>query len=523
MKPVLLLAFLILSYGCIQVQTSPTAPNETQTTQPPSSCSDSDGGDNPNTKGSVVVGTGVYEDSCESGASVREYYCEGATMKSDVEACAPGYTCSSGACILKPPSNVTHAIHLCTETDEGDDIWTAGTLIYEGANYSDACQGVYNILEYYCENDSMRQKSVGCGTGSKCQDGACVAPERTCSDSDLSDTLIIGTTTEYAGGIVVTTKMDYCLDNDTRNEYYCEGGRLANRSMDCPQDTYCASGACVSVCDDKDDGADYETASSVKDSTGTHSDYCVDYTVLMEYVCSGTGAVAQEYTCSGACADGRCYDSSELKCKEYSSGKEARLTADSVIVRSEFDSCSDYQTVLDYSCVSNSIEFTDTSCDDDEICSDGECTAITGEGCHDLDVDAPEGPIHVASLVALTTNDSIKSVKYDSCINDITVSEFYCDGELAKIDYLTCPEEEKCVDAACIYPYTCIDSDGGQNLEPGQVSLMEGETAVRTERDACSDDTHVHEVYCTSDDRIGYALLACPSGTTCDSTDGSCK
>jgi hypothetical protein len=523
MKIAIIIAFLILSFGCIQVQAPSTAANETQSAPLTPSCSDSDDGDDLRVKGSVVVGTAFYEDSCENELSIREYYCSGTTMKVSVESCPPGYICKSGACVLRPPANVTQPQHLCSETDEGDDIWVAGTLTYGGSDYSDACQGTSNLIEYYCENDSMKQKTASCGTGSRCQDNACVAPNRTCSDSDLSDALLIGTTTEYAGGMVVTTKMDYCLDDNTRNEYYCEDNRLANSSMDCPEDDYCASGACVPICDDKDGGADYETASSVKDRAGIHSDYCEDDALLMEYICSNDAAVAQEYACSGACADGRCYDSSELKCKEYSGGKEARLTAGSAIVRSEFDSCSDYQTILDYQCLSDSIEFTYESCDDDEICSDGECSAIIGEGCHDLDVDAPEGYIHVASVVALTTNDSIKSVKYDSCINDITVSEFYCDGDMAKIDYLTCPEEEKCIDGACTYPYTCIDSDGGQDLEPGQVSLKEDETIVRTERDACSDDTHVHEVYCTSDDRIGYALLACPSGMTCDSVDGSCK
>jgi len=523
MRLLLLFSVFVLLLGCISQpeQPGPNVSNQTPPPVPVQTCTDSDGGIDLSIKGIVRAG-GVYEDRCE-GASVLEYYCSGRSMNSSIVPCAEGFMCDGGACIQPPPTNMTEPEPVCLDTDGGNDEWTAGSVVFGGNTFRDVCQGAFDLLEYYCENETAQQRTLNCGTGNKCENGACIELGRTCSDSDSQNDSASGTTIQYGGGVVISTQMDRCLDDVNKIEFSCESGFMANRTYSCASHTYCYNGACVPICTDQDGGADAETASSVITKEGTFGDYCKSDLELVEYSCSGDLMRSAELVCDGFCSDGRCYDYSELECRESSGGLYVRLLADDVVVMQDNDTCIDYQTARDYFCVGEEVNYDNTRCEDDEVCEEGECERITGEGCHDYDLDAPEGDIHVASYAVETTNDSIRRVREDECFTDIIVNEYSCDEEDIVLDSVTCPEEEKCVDGACKYPYTCTDSDGGESLQPGQASLSEGATIVRTERDACRDDTHVHETICTDDDHIGYVVLACPTGTVCDPSDGSCK
>ncbi|NYZ74421.1 hypothetical protein H0O00_04725 [Candidatus Micrarchaeota archaeon] len=515
----LVLASLLLFSGCISTSeqqnesTNVTAPP----TQPPQ-CSDGDGGKNISLKSTVTAGTVVRTDSCEGGFAVREYYCDGGYPSSELFACPAGDVCLDGACTQSQPENET--LPTCADSDDGKDYAIPGSVTYDGEEHQDLCQGAYDMIEYYCEGDAVGQVAYHCQSGEQCIDGACIPLNRACSDTDSDDPLRKGTATQYGGGVVISTKTDYCLDNITRNEYYCEGSGIKNSSVACPAGTYCLTGACVPLCKDND-GEDEKKASSVSDAAGIHYDYCIDDLMLAEYICEGGKAATVSTSCGAFCLDGRCYDRSELTCRE--SGGNATLKAGDEVVETGNDTCLDYATAIDYRCISNRIEFFYEECGDDELCDKGDCKPINGTGCHDMDADEGDDDIFSASQVVLTTNDSIDRIKSDYCTNDAIVAEFYCEGEYVRTDFLSCPTDYRCEEGACIYPYTCIDSDGGQSLEPGHVSLIDNDVVFRTERDACSDDTHIREMFCKEDNTIGYAMLACPAGTTCDSVDGSCK
>lgn len=71
----------------------------------------------------------------------------------------------------------------CTDSDDGDDIYTKGTVIYSedgGKTVStrvDECGagGVAQVREHTCsEYDKMEEEWKSCGDG-ECVDGACVA------------------------------------------------------------------------------------------------------------------------------------------------------------------------------------------------------------------------------------------------------------------------------------------------------------------------------------------------------------
>ncbi|MEW6722082.1 MAG: Kazal-type serine protease inhibitor family protein, partial [Candidatus Micrarchaeota archaeon] len=70
-------------------------------------CSDSDGGKDASVKGSATDNSGEYADSCSDDATVLEYFCDNLTAVSEGISCAEGEICDGGACIPKPPPQMT--------------------------------------------------------------------------------------------------------------------------------------------------------------------------------------------------------------------------------------------------------------------------------------------------------------------------------------------------------------------------------------------------------------------------------
>ena len=137
------------------------------------SCSDSDGGIVPNTRG-TVTGTGsdgyayTVGDQCAGEGTVIERYCSGSSRYESWKACDSGYKCVEnaslvGACEISATPPVTPT---CSESDGGDKPFIAGSTTFSpvptGASSPayDHCEG--NVLtEYYCNGDSTLGKSVG--------------------------------------------------------------------------------------------------------------------------------------------------------------------------------------------------------------------------------------------------------------------------------------------------------------------------------------------------------------------------
>jgi len=73
-------------------------------------CTDSDGGNTPLTKGFVNASAGTLKtasDTCDATGKLTEYFCDtDKTIKSSIATCEPGFTCTDGACKASAVSSV---------------------------------------------------------------------------------------------------------------------------------------------------------------------------------------------------------------------------------------------------------------------------------------------------------------------------------------------------------------------------------------------------------------------------------
>lgn len=270
-----------------------TAPNT-------GACTDGDGGKDIFTASSVLAGGNYYDDACVDASNVKEYFCENGTFSFTEFPCPSGYACTNGACLLTP----------CTDTDGGAIAETRGTAAAAGSSSTDSCETDSSVKEYYCSGGSVLSRTMDCGTGSHCVNGACVA--YTCTDSDN------GQNENTAGSVTLgsTTSNDTCVDASTVKEYYCEAGQIKNKNIACASGKVCQAGSCITqpLCTDSDGGQDKYTKGTTTFNGTTYPDACVDTDTVAENYCdsTGKGATAQiacgsGYTClQGACVASQC-------------------------------------------------------------------------------------------------------------------------------------------------------------------------------------------------------------------------
>lgn len=228
-------------------------------------CTDSDGGMNIYVKGTASRGTVAKTDECTQrvwngqayqynvvnlcsgdGCYVDEAVClsdgtvgKGGSGQTDHQ-CPSGYTCQDGAC--------TTSTTACTDSDGGNNIYTKGTVVYNGQSYTDNCLSNNTVAEYFCDNGKLNSASAGCPNGYSCTDGACIAPSKSCTDSDGGQNI-------YVKGIVTLgsqTYTDTCINSSTVYEYYCPSPTIYPNdpnlfeaySTACPSGYACQDGAC---------------------------------------------------------------------------------------------------------------------------------------------------------------------------------------------------------------------------------------------------------------------------------------
>ncbi|MFH1394190.1 MAG: hypothetical protein ABII71_00115 [Candidatus Micrarchaeota archaeon] len=511
------LATLMLFLGCLGPEPVEEAP---EPAPPAVTCEDTDGGPDGAVGGTVTANGIPYKDVCENGRALREYYCSGAQAASRVIDCGDGFLCSDGACVAEPEEEPKAPE--CTETDDGKEYGKSGILTYHSSTYTDLCQGNYDMIEYYCENDAVKQENHHCSVGERCTEGACISQDRSCTDSDAADTLKAGTTSQFGGGQFLEKHTDTCADGYSRTEYYCEAGELKSRVEPCPTGNYCEAGSCRMLCYDSDEGKEFDEPAYVRVQDGIYTDYCSDGFNVVEYYCSGDLAMSIEKNCELYCFEGECLDAMDVRCNDKYGG-EVELLYGEHTLQSATDYCLDYNTLRDYICVSDAIEYVNDRCEEDELCYNSQCVRIYTPTCFDLDDYKGDNAIYVKSHVVKTTNNSILEMRQDECQSDVSVKEYTCvDGSFG-VEFITCPNGEVCNDGVCTYTLKCTETDGGMNLQPGSTSLYDGKTLITKEDDACVGDRTVYEVYCTEDGRIAHTNLSCPEGMVCDSEDGSCK
>lgn len=237
-------------------------------------CVDSDNGKNYDVKGSLNYAGSTFLDFCVTSNSLYEYFCTTSATggyNSEVKTCANG--CQDGACKTatvctpswqtgvwsactngqqtrtvtdsnncgvqtdKPAESQTCTTNVCTDSDNGKNYNTKGTVNNNGINYIDSCNGLW-LSEYYCDDSSARVDYKYCDSG--CNNGACIT-NTACSDTDNGKDYFTKGYLSYAGN----TLADSCSNNDYLAEYYCttpSAGGYATEYKKC--NFGCQDGAC---------------------------------------------------------------------------------------------------------------------------------------------------------------------------------------------------------------------------------------------------------------------------------------
>jgi len=460
-----------------------------------SDCEDSDGMD-VHTKGTVTKGNLTYTDSC-SDEGVVEYYCADGQIASMTTSCPSGYECSDGACVAAG----------CVDTEEGTSVSIAGTVTKGDRVYADSCYDADTVLEYYCSGGEVKSQYSDCSAGYYCNEGIC-EESTDCEDSDGGQKIYTkGTITKGS-----STYSDYCIDDDTVYEYFCNFNYIASDWIDCPSGYECDDGACERFCTETDSGNDQYEKGTLTWGTSEYEDVCVG-SQIREYYCGGTGG----YTYSqGACPsgfdcdDGACVYSG-TDCTDSDGGVD-RYDKGTVISDGDYDIdyCIDSDTLREYYCGTGGDAFSlDLDCPEDYSCEDGECVYNPTDDCSDTDGGQD---IYEAGTV---TEDSLPYTDY--CYDINTVWEYYCMGDSAQVVQKECPTDYECVSGECVYSpaETCSDTDGG-NYPYVKGTVTKSGTAYT---DYCNTGSSVREYYCTGTD-VYSTVFACPSGYEC--SDGTC-
>ncbi|MFH0737090.1 MAG: Kazal-type serine protease inhibitor family protein [Candidatus Micrarchaeota archaeon] len=246
-------------------------------------CIDSDNGKATTASGNVRKGADTYADVCSGTGSVKEYFCIGKTVDSEIIPCQSGYICSDGKC----------ARLVCTDSDSGKDIFTKGTAAYGNTTGTDNCYSTTQVLEYYCSSDSaVAVEKIACGTGKECYDGKCRTVQCVETQTDIdeeglryqiaafddADELLLRTTesVELNGGFFM--KLNSVSGNDTGLRVYEDYETLKD------SDTLCS--LTIADGDSEDDLCGESTGVveviSVDDSEDT-AEFSIDKYYAVEY------------------------------------------------------------------------------------------------------------------------------------------------------------------------------------------------------------------------------------------------
>lgn len=323
---VLIMLFLIV-FGCTSPYKQVTSTNQTpaqnqniikeaaakpsiteQIKNPTSTCNDSDG-KNIYVTGDVFVNDKYVTESCLDSKTVNEYYCQNGQLQLEAIACPSGYSCFLGKCTPNSTND-------CMDSDNGDNIYVAGSVIYGGQNYSDVCTSPKNIREYSCVNNKLVSSVYECPSGYYCGNGSCNKFQQTCVSNNTSlNTSLKGTVRVDYGTGFPGIYTDTCSNDTVLTQYYCNGTSQASQQINCP----CLDGACRSdvVCRDSDgitrEIAGYVSIHPIGDNASVVYNYdtCIDSTKVLEYYCDGNEVRSIALPCSSTspnsyCSAGRC-------------------------------------------------------------------------------------------------------------------------------------------------------------------------------------------------------------------------
>jgi hypothetical protein len=105
---------------------------------------------------------------------------------------------------------------------------------------------------------------------------------------------------------------DYCVNNISLNEFFCNGSNVASQVFNCTG--FCQNGACIetsgnqnnSFCVDSDGGIAPKILGQVSANNTVLIDSCKSNFSLTEYFCNDTAPNSILLNCSGYCQNGEC-------------------------------------------------------------------------------------------------------------------------------------------------------------------------------------------------------------------------
>jgi len=260
-------------------------------------CQDSDGGRIKGEYGTATRGAVSYNDTCSGNASVREYYCEIGNIASADMDCGSEETCISGRCAQAG----------CFDSDMGNVAVTTGTVTIGSLSKNDECANLTILKEYYCDDGDYASASVDCysyyggSVRAVCWTGRCA--QAYCIDSDggrnenETGSASMTTATGYASDV-----SDYCLNNRTVSENYCDSNWLVTEKVSCNDEQYCHMSKCVDApCSDTDGGLNYIAAGTITKGLRMEQDTCKTSSVLREWQCDGNTVEYEDHTCPAGC------------------------------------------------------------------------------------------------------------------------------------------------------------------------------------------------------------------------------
>lgn len=531
-------------YGCLPKQQPASQPQAAQPsqsspeTQSPSSplppqdktgsvssgqtCTDSDGGKNPDVAGSTSYAfgegasrtMGSLADNCISVSMLEEGYCDGDRGRTENIDCGSGKICQAGACVVstQPP---------CTDSDNGQDFKTPGKATYlnivngKTETSEDSCLADGRVNEFYCENGNVKSISTQCGPSEKCRTGACVdaavisgtctehkdcsypseacinrkcaALSSLCSDTDGGNADTVQgtlTSTDYMTG-QKTTVTDTCVHSTMLTEYYCNPRWMQGKkgkefpitydstTVDCAtKGGPCKDGMCVYTAGAKSAeggrcGSDTDCQTGLKCNTQYY--FCERVKVGERGSCQQTEDCAAGLVCdSGMCQKVTCTDS-DNGMNPPDKGGILTITTTRMGTYKLPDTCVDDTTVAEQVCDLNNFLYFQkkpVKCPPEKPqCHDGVCgeKQKVAKYCNDGDGDYP-----FAKAIVRYNDDTGKEVEFwDRCVDEETVIEGKCDAQgnnFLCLDPNACKKKCDagflCKDGACTKSSeSCDDSD----------------------------------------------------------------
>jgi len=464
-------------------------------------CSDSDSGKNVLEKGTTgAKGQNATEDFCISASTLQEGYCDSGNMLVETMQCPESTVCEDGRCTGD----------ICSDSDGGSVPKAKGTVQKGGVSLGDTCGDGKHVIEYFCSGNKAMNATIECGSAEGCSDGRCVK-QSVCFDSDGgNDANEQGTATTDEGSFT-----DFCRDNSTLNEFWCDGNSLEQDSEACGADYWCSGGKCVyQNCLDSDAGKDKRTYGQVTKAGMTSQDSCVDSDTVREYYCEANDAASTDMNCGSdeSCVSGRCVAAT---CVD-SDGGNVPLTSGTVSIGtvSRTDECTNLTMLKEYRCTGGDYTYSNVDCFTylsstvRAICWNKVCAQTY---CTDSDGGRDENE---SGSSTMTTANGYTAYYNDECLDSSTVAEYYCDSNWLVADKVPCSREQFCFMNKCV-DSPCVDSDGGANyIEAGSVTK-----GLRTEDDECLDGDTLREWTCPGNS-VASEDHACPAG--CDAAGRRC-